>query len=140
MTMKLQIIIEKADHGELFGRIEGKGQFMPVTVAKSTGGVIKNIKSLISDYQAHEGKTDGFWKKIDTDKVEWEMVYDVQAFFMQHPYLNVTAVASIAGINPGLMRQYSSGVKHPSAAQVHKIEVAIKQIVRQLKITNLHAA
>ena len=138
--MKLQIIIEKADHGELFGRIEGKGDFMPVTVAKSAEGVIKNIREMVKDYKKHEGKQDLFWKKVSVDTVTWEVRYDVQAFFMQHPYLSITAVAGIAGINPGLLRQYSSGVKHPSAKQVVKIEKAIKQIVKQLNTVTLYAA
>lgn len=138
--MKLQIIIEKADHGELFGRIENKGNFMPVTVARSVDGIISNLMALIDDYKQHEGKKDFFWQKVLTQKIAWEIVYDVQAFFMQHPYLSVTAVANIAGINPGLLRQYSSGAKHPSAKQVQKIEVAIKQIVKELKAITLYAA
>ncbi|MBN8788352.1 MAG: hypothetical protein J0I84_14770 [Terrimonas sp.] len=91
------------------------------------------------DYKKHEGKNDAFWKKVDVNNIEWETLYDIQAFFMQHPYLNITAMAKLAGINASLMRQYSSGVKHPSANQMQKIEAAIKQIVIELKTINLYA-
>lgn len=138
--MKLQIIIEKADHGELFGRVEGIGDFMPITVAKSVADVIKNIKALMVDYKKHEGKKDTLWQKVDPEKATWEILYDIQAFFMEHPYLSITAVAEKAGINPGLLRQYTSGVKHPAAKQVVKIERAIKQIVKELKVVTLYAA
>jgi hypothetical protein len=39
--------------------------------------------------------------------------YDLQTFFEEHDYLKVSSIAKHAGLNPGLVRQYSSGVKHP---------------------------
>ncbi len=138
-TRKLQLIIEKSD-GELWGRIEGVGEFLPVTVGTNTLEVIKNLIDLIKDYQEHEGKNDPAWKKVDAVKVLWDVKYDVQAFFAEHNYLTASTIAKIAGINPGLMRQYSSGVKHPSAAQAKKIEDAVHAVARELASVSLYAS
>lgn len=137
--MKLLVIIEKGD-GELWGRIEDKGMFLPVTIGKNTKEIIKNLSDLIIDYQQHEGRNDAAWKKVDVKKLRWELHYDVQAFFMEHDYLTASVIAKRAGINPGLMRQYSSGVKHPSALQAKKIEAAIHTVAKELKAVSLYAA
>lgn len=137
--MKLQVIIEKSN-GELWGRIENKGDFMPVTVGKNAKEVIKNLSDLIKDYLKHEGSKDPNWKRIDLEKAEWELVYDVQAFFLEHDYLAASSIAKRAGINPGLMRQYSSGVKHPSASQAKKIEETIHDLAKELKSVSFYAA
>ncbi|MBX3240841.1 MAG: hypothetical protein KIT80_15155 [Chitinophagaceae bacterium] len=136
---KLQLILEKGD-GELWGRIEGKGDFMPVTVGKNAKEVIKNITGLISDYLKHEGKEDKAWKNIDVSGLTFDLVYDIQAFFTEHDYLTASLIAKRAGINPGLMRQYSSGVKYPSAVQAQKIEQAIKEVGKELSSVRLYAA
>jgi hypothetical protein len=54
--------------------------------------------------------------------------YDLQTFFEEHDYLKVSSIAKHAGLNPGLVRQYSSGVKHPSAEQAKKIELTIHKL------------
>ncbi len=136
--MKIEVIIEKGD-GELFGRIEGKGSFMPVTNAGTLDEIFANLKFLIKDYLKHEGKTDTFWKKLNVKELEFEVLYDVQAFFAEHNFLNASAVADKAGISRGLIRQYTSGAKHPSIAQAKKIEAAIKQIANELKAIELYA-
>lgn len=83
---------------------------------------------------------DTAWKKVDVKKLSWELRYDVQAFFMEHDYLTASTIAKRAGINPGLMRQYSSGIKHPSALQAKKIEAAIHTVAKELKAVSLYAA
>ena len=128
---KLDIIIEKND-GLLWGRVEDAGDFMPTPYGKSTGGVIKNLKELVRDYVANEGKKDKFWSKLDMDNIEFSFSYDLQAYFYEHDYLKISSVAKQAGLNPGLVRQYASGVKFPSNDQADKLRVAIKKIAREL--------
>ena len=60
------------------------------------------------------------------------------AFFETYSYLNISDIAKVAGINPGLMRQYSSGNKFPSKERVKEIEKAVKKIGRELTQVNLH--
>lgn len=137
--MKIKVIIEKGD-GELWGRIEGKGKYLPVTVGGTVKEVLANLKLLIRDYLAHEGKKNTAWQKIDPAKIEWELFYDLKGFFVEHDYLNVTAVAKWAGINPVLLRHYVSGIKYPSETQAKKIEKALHQLAAELKKVNLQAA
>lgn len=61
-TMKIEVIIEKSGN-ELWGRVEGKGDFLPTTVGHSTREVLQNLQELIADYLAHEGQEDSYWKK-----------------------------------------------------------------------------
>jgi len=49
-------------------------------------------------------------------------------------------MAELAGLNRGLVRQYASKVKHPSADQVRKIEEAIQQLATTLKAVSLTLA
>ncbi len=138
-TMKLQIIIEKND-GMLWGRVEGKGNYMPTPYGKTKDAVIKNLRDLIGDYQLHEGKTDKFWSKLDVNKMEIEIQYDLEAFFEEHDYLSISSVAKRAGINASLMRQYATGIKHPSSDQAKRIEDTIHSLAKELKSVSLYAA
>ncbi len=68
-----------------------------------------------------------------------EIKYDLEAFFMEHSYLKISSIAEQAKINPGLVRQYASGVKHPSAEQAKKIEATIHKIANDLQQVELYA-
>ena len=128
---KIEIIIEKND-GLLWGRVESKGKFMPTPYGTTTSRVISNLKDLIKDYVKHEGKKDPFWSKVDLNSMAFEFKYDLESFFQEHDYLKISSVAEIAGMNPSLIRQYASGVKHPSAEQADKLQRAIRKIANDL--------
>lgn len=134
---KIEVIIEKND-GELYGRIEGKGNYLPVTVAKTTAKVLANLIMLIKDYKKHD--KDKFWDKVDVNNIVFEIHYDLQAFFEEHDYLKQSKIAEIAGINSSLVRQYASGVKHPSIEQAKKIETAIHKLAKELQSVSLYVA
>ncbi|MEO6960633.1 MAG: hypothetical protein ABIY90_01625 [Puia sp.] len=129
--VKIEIIIERKD-GLLWGRVEGKGDFMPTPYGTTTAKVIANFKELISDYVKHEGKKDPYWSKMNLDDLVFDFQYDLEAYFQEHDYLKISSVAEQAGMNPSLVRQYASGVKYPSAHQAGKIRKAIKNIATEL--------
>lgn len=137
--MTLDLVIEKHD-GMLWGRIEGKGKFMPTPYGETKLALLKNLKDLIRDYQAHEGKKDKFWKGIDVKAMSLHISYDLQAFFEEFDFLKQSKIAELSGINAGLLRQYASGVKYPSAEQAKKIETAIHQLAKELQAVSLYAA
>jgi len=136
---KITIIIEKND-GLLWGRVEDMGDFMPTPYGENTAKVVKNLKELIQDYVSHEGKMDPVWNKIDPDLLDIEFKYDLQAYFQEHDYLKISSVAEQANLNPGLVRQYASGVKYPSAKQANKIRMAIKKIAKELMKDSIYVA
>ncbi|MEJ0104089.1 MAG: hypothetical protein WDO19_16675 [Bacteroidota bacterium] len=66
--------------------------------------------------------------------------YDLTVFFEEYDFLKQSKIAELAGINPGLLRQYASGVKYPSAEQVLKIEKAVHDLARELQLVSLAVA
>jgi hypothetical protein len=134
----LQVIIEKGDDG-FFGRIEGRKSYLPVTFGSSTKEVLQNLKELITDYQKHEKNGDSFWLKMHPDALEFEIVYDLQAFFSEHDFLNASAIARHANMNESLVRQYASGKKYPSAEQTRKLEQIIRIHTKKLHNISLYA-
>lgn len=137
--MKLKVIIEK-NESELWARMEGIGYFMPTTVGNTTKELLDNLTLLIEDYKKHEGAEDEAWNQVDVSQLEYEFVYDLQAFFQEFSFLKQTKIAKLAGLNPGLVRQYASGVKHPSGDQAMKIENAIHKLAQELQAVSIYAA
>jgi len=136
---RIEVIIEKND-GLLWGRVEGLGSFMPTPYGATTAKVIENMKELLADYVKHEGKKDPYWSKVDLTSSEFVFSYDLESYFQEHDYLKISSVAEQAGLNPGLVRQYASGVKYPSGEQAKKIRVAIKKIARELMQDSIYVA
>ena len=134
----LQVIIEKGDDG-LYGRIEGRKSYLPVTFGKSKSEVLQNLKGLIKDYQKHEKKGDSFWLKLDTENLEFDIVYDLQSFFNEFDFLNASAIARHANMNESLVRQYATGKKYPSVEQAKKLEGVIRRLTKDLNNVSLYA-
>lgn len=127
----IELIIEKNDN-HFWGRVESKG-FMPTGHGATVVDLLQNVKKSIEDYIEHEGKDDKFWSKVQLADITFDIRYDLEAFFDDHDYLNISSIGKKAGISPSLTRQYASGVKYPSAEQAKKIEVAIHKIANELK-------
>lgn len=133
--MRLTIIIEKGD-GEIWGRVEAPG-FLNVIVGNSEAKITQNMLELIVDFLENEGKGDEYWKGIALESIEFDYRYDLTAFFDLFSPLKINAIAEKAGINKALMRQYVSGIKHPSAQQVQKNESAIHAFAQTLMKVSL---
>lgn len=78
----------------------------------------------IKEMQEEEGKK--------VPELEFTYKYDMQSFFDYFSFLNVTKVAELAGINPSLMRQYTSGVTNAGQKQYDKIRIAVERISKEL--------
>lgn len=133
-----KVIIEK-NEDELWARIEGIGHFQPITVGNTTQEVVDNLTLLIEDYIQHEGAADPAWNQVNVKELKFEFTYDLQAFFQEFSFLKQTKIAELAGLNPSLVRQYATGLKHPSADRVRKIEEAIHKLATTLKGVHLSA-
>lgn len=115
---KLQLILEKGD-GKLWGRVMINDNLISDSAA-SLQTLERKLRKVISDFEG-------------LDNVEFEYAYDLTVFFEQFNFLNQSGIAELAGINPGLIRQYSSGNKQPSKEQVGKIQEAIHTMAAKLK-------
>jgi hypothetical protein len=134
---KLELIIEKED-GHLWGRVDGKG-FMPIGQGTTQSELIENVKDGIRDYQQHEGKTDKFWGKVDVDALDFDLRYDLEAFFTEFDFLNLSAIAKKTEMNQSLLNQYASGIKHASIDQAAKIQRVIRLLAKEMLKVELSA-
>ena len=135
---KITIIVEVKD-GILWGIVEPMGNFIATPYGKTKDDVISNLKELITGYKLNEGKKDKFWKTISVDQLEFEIQFDLQAFFREFSELKISSIAERARLNPSLVRQYATGNKFPSPEQVKKIEHAVHHLGRKLKNVNIYA-
>lgn len=71
-------------------------------------------------------------------ELEFEYSYDMKSFFSYFNFLNVSKIAQIAGINPSLMRKYTSGVTNAGEAQYAKLQTALGKITTELAAANFN--
>jgi len=115
---KIPLILEK-DGGKIWGRVT-IGDNLIIDNASNISLLEKKLKKVLKNFE-------------HIDDVEFEYSYDLTIFFEQFSFLNQSKIAELAGINAGLIRQYSSGHKQPSKEQLVKIETAIRTIAGKLK-------
>jgi hypothetical protein len=119
----LQLVIEK-HNGKLWGRVKLNGNLM----VDYAGNLVTLKKKLIKLAYTTE--------KIQIE--DFEVSYDLVAFFESHVYLTINDIALRVGINNSLMRQYAAGIKYPSESRVKQIEDAIRLIGKELSKVKLH--
>ncbi len=126
--MKVTAIMEKAKDGHYSCYVEedlpGFGLSGFGDTAEAAKGDMLEAYKEIKEIQAEEGK--------EVPELEFVYKYDMQSFFDYFSFLNVTKVAELAGINPSLMRQYTSGVTNAGQKQYDKIRVAVERISKEL--------
>ena len=127
----LELILEKQE-GEIWGRIDTP-DFFYTTCGEKVEEIITNMRALLADYLVHEGVGNLDWHGIKADDIQFEVSYDLTAFFALFDELNMSAVAQRAGINKSLMRQYAAGVKRPAEKTVRKIEASIHELGKALQ-------
>src|SRR5215216_1202783 len=98
--MKKIILIVEKHKGKLWGRVNYKSNLI-TDYASNLPALEKKMAKLLSDFH-------------DIKQVSFEHSYDLTVFFEQFNFLKQSKVAELADINPGLFRQYASGVKYPS--------------------------
>jgi predicted RNase H-like HicB family nuclease len=121
-----KLIIEKGEDG-FWGRID-----KPEGI-HSFGETIEILQS--SMREALELYFEDIGKPVPL--YEFELVMDIQEFFMLNDYINITTLAKRIGMNSSLLRQYAKGIKFPSLKQVNKIENTIRELGNQLSKTEL---
>lgn len=126
-AVKLELILERGQKGGLWGRVEYKKNLIAES-AENTEKLEESLKNLLYEFEG-----------LDPDSIVFEYKYDVFALFEQFSFLKASSIATIAGINPSLLRQYISGAKHPSFHQAKKIEDALHKLADQMKNARIFA-
>lgn len=130
--MKVNIIFEMAKDGGCscfmedeiadFG-LSGYGE-TPKEAKEDMLHAYEEIKELLKE----EGKS--------VPDLEFVYHYDIKSFFEYFDFLNVSKVAERAGINPSLMRKYTSGVSNAGEGQYLKLKKAVHSIADELMAAN----
>ena len=126
--MKVKVSVYKADDGSFWCHTErnvyGTGlNGCGNTVAEAKQDLMVCLEEAKEDY-LNQGKT--------PYQVDFEYIYDLQSFFEFFSVFNVTEVARRAGINPTLMRQYTSGVKKAGEKTYAKLSSCINDIRKDI--------
>lgn len=127
--MKVQVIVEQATDGKYWcytdQRINNVG-------LSSMGNSVAEAKA---DLQrcCEEAKADAEENGKTFPDLEFEYKYDLRSFFNYFSFLNVSDIAKRAGINPSLMRQYSSGIKTAGEKTYQRLNACLKEIKSDLQ-------
>jgi hypothetical protein len=127
---RIQLIIEAGAEQDsksgFWGRLTYDDNLI-VDQADTVEALQQNMKQLLLEFH-------------DVDDVEFDLSYDLYAFFEHYAYLKISKIADYAGLNPSLLRHYKSQTKFPSAEQVKRIETAVHRLANELRQVHLVAA
>lgn len=126
--MKVTAIMEKAKDGNFSCYVEEDLPGFGLAGFGCTAGEAKADMLAAYDEIREDMAAEG-WVVPD---LEFVYKYDMQSFFDCFPFLNVSKVAELAGINPSLMRQYTSGVANAGQKQYDRISAAVRKIAGEL--------
>ena len=127
--MKVLVTIERAKDGSFWCQTENAifGGYLTATgstVLKAKEDLVECLEDAREDLKA-KGKT--------FPEVEFTYKYDLQSFFNYFSFLNVSDIAKRAGVNPSLMRQYTSGVKNAGERTYQRLSACVQSIARELE-------
>jgi hypothetical protein len=125
-VQNIELIIEKGETG-IWGRVNYNDNLISEQ-AETLDDLESKLKTLLYDFE-----------NVEPQNVTFDIQYDVYALFEQFDFLNISKVARHAGIHPGLLRQYASGVKHPSLNQAKKIEETLHRLATQMQKASVYA-
>lgn len=127
---RIQLIIEAGteqdNQSNFWGRLTYEDNLI-IDHANTVDALQQNMRQLLLDFH-------------DVSDVEFDLAYDLYAFFEHYAYLKISKIAEYAGLNPSLLRHYKSQTKFPSAEQVRRIETAVHRLANELRQVHLVAS
>lgn len=91
---------------------------------------VEAIDSLIAFYEESKRELAAEGKVLPD--LDFVVHYDMPSFFDRFSFLNQTKIATIAGINPSLMRKYTSGVARAGQKQYDKLHAAVQTLAKEM--------
>ena len=95
--------------------------------------VKENIEEMIDIFLSEDSELKMKYK--DDYKLKFEV--NLQSVFNLLPEVNISQLAKLGKLNPGLLRQYVSGSKKASEAQTRCVMKAIDKLVNKLESISL---
>jgi len=102
------------------------------TVDEAKADFENSVKEMIASYTETGREVPDELKDI-----QFVFKYDIASMFEYYSWINVTQFAKKAGMNPSLMRQYSTGKAYISESQLSKIENTLHQLGTELTAIKL---
>lgn len=126
---QISVIVEKANDGYFWCRTaeEINGN----TMLSGCGESVADAKNDLLDCYK-EAKADAEENGGTFEEVQFTYSFDLVSFFNYFSFLNVTDIAKRAGINPSLMRQYTSGLKNAGEKTYNRLAECISNITKEL--------
>ena len=126
--MNVNIIVEQNNEGYYSCFVKEDIPFVGLLgYGKSSAEAIESLIKFYNEEKAELAKEG----KIVPD-LKFTIHYDMSAFFNRFDFLKISKIAEIAGINPSLLRKYTSGVALAGPKQYEKLHAAIQSIATQL--------
>lgn len=95
-----------------------------------------NLEHMVNEFIAED---EGISKQLKKGyKIKYEV--DLESVFNLIPEVNITQLAKLIKMNPGLLRQYVSGSKKASEKQTNKVMQGIKLLIEKMKSLQITAA
>ena len=92
-----------------------------------------NLEEIINEFRVEDEEISSQLEKGYTIKYE----VDLESVFNLIPEVNITQLANLIKMNPGLLRQYVSGTKTASEKQTNKVMEGIRMLTEKLKSIQL---
>lgn len=132
--MTQRVIIEWGEDG-IYNAYAPDMQNVPIGTGDSAeeakADFLNTVQEMREVYE-EEGK-----KIPDELNAKFDFQYDVSAVFSAFPFLNVSKIGELFGINASLMRRYSKGEKYISKQRTREIEEGLHRIGAQLQNVSL---
>ncbi len=131
----LAIIIEKGDSGNYGAHVPR----LPGCISEgdTIDEVKANIKEAIAEHLDVLSEFNEVPKGIEIENLKFEFQLDLPSFSKAFSWINISALAEVAGLNKSLVRQYTSGAKYPSEKQAGLLQNAIHELANDLNRVQL---
>lgn len=126
--MKGTIVVEQGRDGYFSCYMEEEIPYLGLLgYGETSQQAIDELKSVYEEEKASlekEGKM--------VPEIEFTVKYDMASFFDRFDFLNKSKIAERAGINPSLLRKYTSGVAKAGRQQYEKLSKAVKSLATEM--------
>lgn len=126
--MTANIIVEQTAEGDFSCFVEEDIPYVGLLgYGSSSDEAVRNLMEFYEQMKAEllsEGKT--------LPDLDFVIHYDMPSFFNRFNFLNQSKIAERAGINPSLMRKYTSGVARAGRKQYDKLYAAVQSLAKEM--------
>lgn len=126
--MIANIIVEQTKDGDFSCFVEEEIPYVGLLGYGSSSE--EAIRSLLDFYELMKAELKEEGKELPV--LEFVIHYDMPSFFDRFNFLNQSKIAERAGINPSLMRKYTSGVARAGRKQYEKLYAAVQSLANDM--------